>query len=254
MVLPVALIFLSSTHSNATLGESGLQLSWGGHFIENYSWVLNHKTGFGKSISAATMIKNSMIMGLGVALGSTVLSLLTAYAIVYFRFRFSMLVFWLTFITLLLPLETRIVPSYAVIAELGLIDTYSGLIFPLLASGLGTLVFRQYLRGVPEELLEAARLDGAGPIKFLIDILVPLSRPMIAAIFIITFINGWNQYLWPILITTDENYYTLMLGIRQIGQLSNVGLALTFIATLPPVAVLLFFQRWFFRGLHEGLH
>jgi sn-glycerol 3-phosphate transport system permease protein len=254
MIAPVVIIFLSSTHPGSVLGVSGLQFTWGGQFADNYGYVLNNLIGNSKSLSASIMIMNSMITAGGIAIGGMIVSLLTAYAIVYFRFRFGRLIFWLTFVTLLLPLETRIVPTYAVIADLSLLDSYSGLIFPLLASGLGTFLFHQYLKSVPDELLEAARIDGAGPIKFLFDILLPISKPMIAAIVIILFINGWNQYLWPIIITTDENFYTMMLGIRQVGRMSSIGLALTFIALLPPVLLLLFFQRWFVDGLTEGRH
>ena len=188
--------------------------------------------------------------------------MMAAYAIVYFRLRFATFAFWIIFTTLLLPLEVRILPSYEAIQSLGLANTYSGLIIPLIASATGTFFFRQFFRSIPEELVEAARIDGAGPIKFFIDILVPLSRTMIAAIFIIMFVYGWNQYLWPTLITTDEGMFTLVRGIKQIVQvLSQTGamipeygkaLALSLIAMIPPVLIVIFFQSWFVKGLTES--
>jgi len=185
---------------------------------------------------------------------------MAAYALVYFRFRFATLLFWMIFTTLLLPLEVRIMPSYQVMSTLGLLNSYTGLIVPLLASATGTFFFRQFFRSVPDEMLEAARIDGAGPFKFFIDILVPLSRTMMAAIFIIMFIYGWNQYLWPLLMTTDESFYTLMRGIKSILQVwigsqipdYNEAFALAVLAMVPPVAVVVIFQRMFIKGLTES--
>ena len=199
-------------------------------------------------------------MGIAFAVGKIVLSMMAAYALVYFRFRFATLLFWMIFTTLLLPLEVRIMPSYQVMSTLGLLNSYTGLVVPLLASATGTFFFRQFFRSVPDELLEAARIDGAGPLKFFIDILVPLSRTMMAAIFIIMFIYGWNQYLWPLLMTTDESFYTLMRGIKSILQVwigsqipdYNEAFALAVLAMLPPVAVVVIFQRMFIKGLTES--
>jgi sn-glycerol 3-phosphate transport system permease protein len=186
--------------------------------------------------------------------------MMAAYAIVYFRLRFATFAFWIIFTTLLLPLEVRILPSYEAIQSLGLANTYSGLIIPLIASATGTFFFRQFFRSIPEELVEAARIDGAGPIKFFIDILVPLSRTMIAAIFIIMFVYGWNQYLWPTLITTDESLFTLVRGIKQILQVwvgaqipdFNEAMALAILAIVPPVLIVVIFQSWFVKGLVES--
>ncbi|HEX2146420.1 MAG TPA: ABC transporter permease subunit, partial [Pseudorhizobium sp.] len=186
--------------------------------------------------------------------------MLAAYAIVYFRMRFATLAFWVIFTTLLLPLEVRIMPSYQVMSNLGLLNSYTGLIVPLLASATGTFYFRQFFKSVPDELLEAARIDGAGPIKFFVDVLVPLSRTMIAAIFIIMFVYGWNQYLWPMLMTTDERFFTLMRGIKQILQVwigsqipdYNEAFALAVLAMLPPVLIVVIFQSWFIKGLTES--
>jgi sn-glycerol 3-phosphate transport system permease protein len=206
------------------------------------------------------MMMNSMILGLGFALGKIVLSMLAAYAIVYFRFRLATFFFWIIFTTLLLPLEVRILPSYEVMNTLKLTNTYTGLIVPLLASATGTFYFRQFFKSVPDELLEAARIDGAGPFKFFIDVLVPLSRTMMAAIFIIMFVYGWNQYLWPTLMTTDEGFFTLVRGIKQILLVwvgSNIpdyneAFALAILAMLPPVMIVVIFQRWFIKGLTES--
>ena len=181
-------------------------------------------------------------------------------AIVYFRMRGGVVFFWLIFATLLLPLEVRIIPSYEVVHQLGMLNSYPGLIIPLIASATGTFFFRQFFLSVPDELLEAARLDKAGPIKFFLDILLPISRPMIAALFIIMFVYGWNQYLWPTLMTTDERYFTLVRGIKQILQVwmssqipaYNEAMAMAILAILPPVAVVVLFQRWFIKGLTES--
>ncbi|WP_421592173.1 sn-glycerol-3-phosphate ABC transporter permease UgpE [Shinella sp. M27] len=260
MVAPVVVAFMTSTHEAADIHRNGLSLTWGGHFTETYDKVLTRKGGFTGEITGARMIWNSLILGVGFAAGKIVLSMLAAYAIVYFRFRLGTLFFWMIFTTLLLPLEVRIVPSYEVMNKLALTNTYTGLIVPLLASATGTFFFRQFFKSVPEELLEAARIDGAGPFKFFIDVLVPLSRTMIAAIFIIMFVYGWNQYLWPTLMTTDERFFTLVRGIKQILLVwvgSNIpdyneAFALAILAMLPPVMIVLIFQRWFIKGLTES--
>ena len=260
MVAPVVVAFMTSTHEAADIHRNGLSLTWGGHFTETYETVLTRKGGFTGEITGARMIWNSLILGVGFAAGKIVLSMLAAYAIVYFRFRLGTLFFWMIFTTLLLPLEVRIVPSYEVMNKLSLTNTYTGLIVPLLASATGTFFFRQFFKSVPEELLEAARIDGAGPFKFFIDVLVPLSRTMIAAIFIIMFVYGWNQYLWPTLMTTDERFFTLVRGIKQILLVwvgSNIpdyneAFALAILAMLPPVMIVLIFQRWFIKGLTES--
>ncbi|AHK43133.1 MULTISPECIES: sn-glycerol-3-phosphate ABC transporter permease UgpE [Ensifer] len=260
MVAPVVVAFMTSTHEAADIHRNGLSLSWGGHFVETYETVLTRKGGFTGKITGLNMMMNSMILGLGFALGKIVLSMLAAYAIVYFRFRLATFFFWIIFTTLLLPLEVRILPSYEVMNTLKLTNTYTGLIVPLLASATGTFYFRQFFKSVPDELLEAARIDGAGPFKFFIDVLVPLSRTMMAAIFIIMFVYGWNQYLWPTLMTTDEGFFTLVRGIKQILLVwvgSNIpdyneAFALAILAMLPPVLIVVIFQRWFIKGLTES--
>lgn len=260
MVTPVVLAFLTSTHDAVTIYKSGLQFTMGDKFLENYDTVLTRAGGFTKEVNGLVMLKNSLILGLGFAIGKIVISMLAAYAIVYFRFPFATVCFWVIFCTLLLPLEVRILPSYEIVQSLGMVNTYSGLIVPLIASATGTFFFRQFFMSVPDELLEAARIDGAGPWKFFIDILVPLSKTMIAAIFIIMFVFGWNQYLWPTLITTDESFFTLVRGIKQILQVwigaqipdYNQAMALAILAILPPVIVVVIFQSWFIKGLVES--
>jgi sn-glycerol 3-phosphate transport system permease protein len=260
LCMPVVVAFMTSTHTAADIHMNGLSLAWGDNFIATYEKVLTQKGGFTGDITGARMVMNSLILGIGFAVGKIVLSMMAAYAIVYFRFPMATLSFWVIFTTLLLPLEVRIMPSYQVMSNLGLLNSYTGLIVPLLASATGTFYFRQFFKSVPEELLEAARIDGAGPFKFFIDILVPISRTMIAAIFIIMFVYGWNQYLWPMMMTTDESFFTLMRGIKSILQVwvgSNIpdyneAFALAVLAMLPPVAIVVIFQSWFIKGLTES--
>ena len=261
MSLPVWVAFSSSTHTAETILREGLQFWPGPTFIETYREAMFEAGGVMKSVLGITMLKNSLILGIGFAVGKVIISMLAAYAIVYFRFRLATPLFWIIFLTLLLPLEVRIIPSYEIIAGLGLLDTNFGLIVPLIASATGTFFFRQFFKSIPDELLEAARLDGATPWRFFIDMLIPLSKTMIAAILIIMFVVGWNQYLWPLIMTTKEENYTLVIGIKQIYQILSDGgelpqyqkaFALTIMATLPPVLVVLFFQKWFVKGLVES--
>lgn len=260
MIGPLIVAFSTSTYDPIVIHQKGMQLGWGGNFIDTYNTVIFQKGGFSENITGLLMTKNSLILGLGFAIGKIIVSMLAAYAIVYFRFPFASLCFWLIFTTLLLPLEVRILPSYEVVQGLGLLNTYTGLILPLIASATGTFFFRQFFRSIPDELIEAARIDGAGPVRFFFDILVPLSRTMIAAIFIIMFVVGWNQYLWPTLMTTDENLFTLVRGIRQILQVYiganipdyNEAMAMAILAMLPPGLVIVIFQRMFIKGLVES--
>ncbi len=262
MVFPVFMVLTTISFEDVDIVQKGLQIGLEGRMAENFHDAMFEASGFTKTITGTRMLMNSLILGFGFAIGKIVISMMAAYAIVYFRLRFATFAFWIIFTTLLLPLEVRILPSYEAIQSLGLANTYTGLIVPLIASATGTFFFRQFFRSIPEELVEAARIDGAGPVKFFIDILVPLSRTMIAAIFIIMFVYGWNQYLWPTLITTDEGMFTLVRGIKQIVQvLSQTGakipeygkaLALSMIAMIPPVLIVIFFQSWFVKGLTES--
>ncbi len=260
MMVPMILLLTTSSQPDPEIIKNGLTFRVGDQLDDNFSKAFFTKGGFTGEQTGMVMLTNSFILGIGFALGKILVGMMAAYAIVYFRLRFASLAFWMIFTTLLLPLEVRILPSYEVVQSMGLINTYTGLIVPLIASATATFFFRQFFRSVPEELVEAARIDGAGPFKFFIDILVPLSRTMIAAMFIIMFVFGWNQYLWPTMITTEESMYTLVRGIKQITQvlegasLPEFGRAnmLALVAILPPVAVVIFFQSWFVKGLTES--
>jgi sn-glycerol 3-phosphate transport system permease protein len=255
---PVWMTFVASTHDQATMLRAPVPLLPGPHLIDNYTQVLTE--GFGRGYGGAAIwvtLANSLVMALGVALGKIAISIISAFAIVYFRFPLRMACFWAIFVTLMLPVEVRIVPTYGVVADLGMVDTYSGLIIPVIASATATFLFRQFFLSVPDELTEAARVDGAGPLRFFVDILLPMSRTSIAALFVIQFIYGWNQYLWPLLITTKEGFYTVVMAVsRQANVVDatpswNLLMAMAMLAMLPPVAVVIFMQRQFVRGLVE---
>ena len=251
---PLLVVFLTTTHEPGTLGRSGLSILPGGHGMANYGRLLGSEYGFSGDITALAMLWNSFLLGAGFATLKVILSLMAAYALVYFRLRMAGLIFWLLLLSLMLPLESRFLPTYDVIADLGLVNTQSGLILPLVASGIGTFFFRQFFQNIPDSLLESARLDGAGPLKFLIDILAPLSIPMAGALFLVTFVNGWNQYLWPVMVTSDEARYTIVRGLQFYGRTSLNGMMLACLAVLPPAVLLIVFQRQFVKGLFDGSH
>jgi len=258
MIIPIWITFASSTHDNGTILSKGMQWGLDNQFIENYDKVLNKKGGFSQEITASSMLINSFIMAFGIATLTVLTSLMSAYTIVYFRFKLAVPLFWIIFLTLLVPLELRIMPSYQVVSDLGLINSYTGLILPLSASAIATFFFRQFYKSVPDELLEAAKLDGANSWKFFIDFLVPLSKTMIAAMFIFMFVYGYSQYLWPLIMTTDEKYWTVVMGMKIIFQESYEGgnlprvaerFAYIILSMIPPVVVVVFLQRWFIQGL-----
>jgi sn-glycerol 3-phosphate transport system permease protein len=256
MAFPIYLTFVASTHTLPEILERPMPVLPGSHFIENYTTALT--SGVKElGVSVGRMMFNSLIMALGITCGKIFISLLAAFAIVYFKFRFRMFFFWLIFITLMLPVEVRILPTYKVVADLGMLDNYVGLTLPLIASATATFLFRQVFMAVPDELAEAARIDGAGPVRFFFDILVPMTRTNMAAMFVILFIYGWNQYLWPLLITTDESMYTILIGINRMLAVGDdfaewqVIMATTMLAMLPPVVVVVFMQRLFVKGLTE---
>jgi len=251
LVLPIILIVVSSTHTTSLLVGKGLQFLPGSKGLENYTQVLTLQAGFTDQITALDMMKNSLIIATGVALATTLVSLLAAYAMVYFRLPSALFLFWLTLATLLLPLESRFITTFLVTDALGLINTHLGMVLPTLSVALGTLFFRQLFLSFPNEYLEAAKLDGAGPVRFFRDFILPLSWQRGGAIFVVTFMIGWNQYLWPLMISTDESHYTLVRGIRLIGQESGPGMALIVLSILPPLILVLVFQRWFFQALAD---
>jgi len=257
VVFPVYVAFIASTHGGNDFLSGVVPLLPGPHIIENYATMLSSGMTSAGAPPIGPMMINSLVMAVGVAVGKIVISILSAFAIVYFRFPFRTLAFWMIFITLMLPVEVRIVPTFKVVADLGLLNNYGGLIIPLIASATATFLFRQFFLTVPEELMEAARVDGAGPMKFFRDILLPLSTTNIAALFIILFVLGWNQYLWPLLITTDQSLYTVVMGIQRMAAVAdaeprwNLVMAAVILAALPPVLVILAMQRLFVKGLVE---
>ncbi len=254
MCFPIWFAFVASTVTQEDIIRPPLPLMPGPHLIENYGRALLE----GVNAPVWKMLVNSTIMALGITIGKISISIISAYAIVYFRFPFRMVFFWLIFLTLMLPVEVRIVPTYEIAAGLGLLNSHAGLIFPLIASATATFLFRQLFMTIPDELVEAARIDGAGPMRFFRDILLPLSRTNIAALFVIIFIYGWNQYLWPLLVTTDPEMNTIVMGIKQMFPSGDdwadwpVIMATAILAMLPPAAVVLFMQRLFIKGLVES--
>jgi len=250
---PIYLAFVASTFTQTDIVRPPLPLLPGSHFLDNYKEALLS----GINAPVWRMLVNSTVMALGIALGKIAISILSAFAIVYFRFPLRQMFFWLIFLTLMLPVEVRIVPTYEVIANFGMLNSYSGLILPLIASATATFLFRQFFLTVPDELAEAARVDGARPLRFFFDILLPMSRTNIAALFVILFIYGWNQYLWPLLITTEPAMNTIVMGIKQMfpsgDDLANwpVIMATAILAMVPPVAVVIAMQRLFIKGLIE---
>ncbi|MDN2565473.1 sn-glycerol-3-phosphate ABC transporter permease UgpE [Aquibium sp. A9E412] len=253
---PIWLAFVASTHTGREVNR-GLSLLPGDRMWENYATVLGDGLSTAGAPPIGLMLFNSTVMALAIALGKIAISLLSTFAIVYFRFPFRVLAFWTIFITLMLPVEVRILPTFEVVADLGLLNSYAGLSIPLIASATATFLFRQFFMTVPDELAEAARIDGAGPMRFFRDILLPLSRTNLAALFVILFIYGWNQYLWPLLVTTDEGYYTVVMGIQRMANSGDqlpqwhLIMATAILAMLPPVAVIVAMQRLFVKGLVE---
>ena len=253
---PLYLAFVASTHTAQDIVQVPMPMLPGSNFWETYKTALfGGGSGPGSSAPVAHMMWVSFVTAMVITVGKIAISLLSAFAIVYFRFPFKGICFWLIFITLMLPVEVRIGPTYQVVSNLGMLNTYAGLTVPLIASATATFLFRQFFLSVPDELVEAARIDGAGPMRFFKDILVPLSRTSIAALFVIQFIYGWNQYLWPLLVTTSEDMYPVVIGIKRMiaggdtGNEWNVVMATALLAMLPPALVVVFMQRWFVKGL-----
>lgn len=257
VMFPVIVALIGSTQTAEQISSSHpLSLIPGGNFFQTYSLALfGGKTASGSTIAPALpMLWISFVSAMTIALGKIAISLLSAFAIVYFRFPLRNLVFWMIFVTLMLPVEVRIGPTYQVVSDLKMLNTYAGLTVPLIASATATFLFRQFFLTVPDELVEAARMDGAGPMRFFFDVLLPLSRTSIAALFVIQFIYGWNQYLWPLLVTTSESMYPIVLGIKRaiFGEVYvewNVVMATAILAMLPPALVVILMQKWFVKGL-----
>ncbi|MEP7182327.1 MAG: sn-glycerol-3-phosphate ABC transporter permease UgpE [Betaproteobacteria bacterium] len=257
VAFPLWVTFVASTLTLDQILSVPMPLLPGDQLLNNYGQVLSAGSTKGSGAAVSTMLVNSLIMALAIAIGKISISIIASFAIVYFRFPLRHFFFWMIFITLMLPVEVRIIPTYKVASDLGLLNSYAGLTLPLIASATATFLFRQFFMTVPDELTEAARIDGAGPMRFFWDVVLPLSKTSIAALFVIQFIYGWNQYLWPLLITTEESMYTTVIGIRRMivgGDAANewqLIMATAMLALLPPAAVVVLMQKWFVKGLVE---
>ncbi|ESW63858.1 sn-glycerol-3-phosphate ABC transporter permease UgpE [Mesorhizobium sp. C277A] len=255
VAFPIYYTFVASTQTLQTILKPPLPLLPGDQVWNNYSEALFGGVGRIGGVSVGRLLLNTTIMALGIAVGKIFISILSAYAIVFFRFPLRMVFFWLIFITLMLPVEVRILPTYKVMVDLGMIDTYAGLIIPLIASATATLLFRQFFMTIPGELVEAARVDGAGPWRFFFDIMLPLSRTNIAALFVILFIYGWTQYLWPLLVTNSNDMNTIVIALRKMVSFADADtqwhlvMVTAMLAILPPILIVVLMQRWFVRGL-----
>ena len=257
IAFPVYICFVGSTHPKDVIANGQMPLWPGPVFFETYAQALFAGSSNTTRQPVIQMMLNSFWMAIIITTGKIAISILSAYAVVYFKFPFQRTAFWLIFMTLMLPVEVRIYPTYKIVSDMHLLDTFAGLTLPLIASATATLFFRQFFMTIPDELVEASKLDGAGPVKFFIDTVLPLSRTNIAALFVILFIYGWNQYLWPLLITTREEMQTIIIGIKKMIVTAdaltewNTVLATTMLAMLPPVLVVVLMQRWFVKGLVE---
>jgi sn-glycerol 3-phosphate transport system permease protein len=255
VAFPVYVTFVASTLTADQVLEAPMTLIPGPHLIENYTKVIAEGTSNASSAPVGHMMLNSLITALVISLGKISISLVSAFALVYFKFPFRQFLFWMIFVTLMLPVEVRILPTYKVVSDLHMLNTYAGLTVPLIASATATFLFRQFFLTIPDELAEAARIDGAGPLRFFWDVVLPMSRTNIAALFVILFIYGWNQYLWPLLVTTDESMYTTVIGIKRMiagGDAAtewNLVMATAILAMVPPALVVVLMQRWFVKGL-----
>jgi sn-glycerol 3-phosphate transport system permease protein len=257
VAFPVWLTFVASTWDASTVINGQMPLYPGPYFLENYNRILFVGTSSTTREPVIGMMLNSFIMAMTIALGKIFISVLSAYAVVYYRFPFRMAAFWTIFITLMLPVEVRIFPTFKIVSDLNMLDTYQGLAVPLIASATGTLLFRQFFMTIPDELLEASKIDGAGPFRFFKDTLLPLSMTTIAALFVIQFIYGWNQYLWPLLVTTKDSMQTIVIAIKKMIVTADaltewqLAMATAMLAMLPPVLVVIAMQRLFVKGLVE---
>ncbi len=257
VAFPIWYTFSASTQTLRTILNPPLPLTPGDQFAENYSEALFGGVGRIGGVDLTRLLFNTTVVALAIATGKIVISMLSAFAIVFFRFPGRMIFFWMIFITLMLPVEVRILPTYAVIVNLGLIDTYTGLTLPLMASATATFLFRQFFLTIPPELVEAARIDAAGPLRFFRDILLPLSKTNIAALFVILFIYGWTQYLWPLLVTNDNQMTTIIIALKKMVSFADADtpwhmvMVTSVLAILPPILVVVLMQRWFVKGLVE---
>ena len=255
IAFPLYVTFVASTLTLDQILTVPMPLLPGDQLVHNYTQVLTAGSTKGSAAAVSTMLTNSLIMALSIAIGKIAISIIASFAIVYFKFPLRNFFFWMIFVTLMLPVEVRIIPTFKVVADLGMLDSYAGLTLPLIASATATFLFRQFFLTIPEELAEAARIDGAGPMRFFKDVVLPLSKTSIAALFVIQFIYGWNQYLWPLLIATEESMYPVVIGIKRMisggdsAQLWNLVMATAILAMIPPALVVMLMQKWFVKGL-----
>ncbi|MCW5628356.1 MAG: sn-glycerol-3-phosphate ABC transporter permease UgpE [Rhodoferax sp.] len=259
VAFPLYVTFVASTHTAQDIVQVPMPMLPGSHMLENYAHAIQGTSdGAASTAPVGRMMVVSFITAMVIAVGKIAISLLSAFAIVYFRFPGRMFFFWAIFVTLMLPVEVRIGPTYQVVSDLGMLNSYAGLTVPLIASATATFLFRQFFLTVPDELVEAARVDGAGPLRFFKDVLIPLSSTSIAALFVIQFIYGWNQYLWPLLVTTSEDMYPVVMGIKRMisgGDAANewnIVMATAILAMIPPALVVLLMQKWFIKGLVDA--
>ncbi|MFK4825496.1 sn-glycerol-3-phosphate ABC transporter permease UgpE [Paenochrobactrum sp. BZR 588] len=257
VAFPIYYTFIASSMSSIEIIRAPMSLLPGDHLVENYKSAIFGGVERVVGVSLERLLWNTFVVSMVIAVGKIIVSFLSAFAIVFFRFRFRMVFFWMIFVTLMLPVEVRILPTYKVIVDLGMIDTYAGLTLPLIASATATFLFRQFFLTIPGELVEAARIDNAGPWRFIRDILLPLSKTNIAALFVILFIYGWTQYLWPLLVTNDAKMNTIIIGLRRMVDFAdastpwNYVMVTAILAILPPILVVVLMQRWFVKGLVE---
>lgn len=257
VAFPIYYTFVASTRTSVEIIRPPMSLTIGDHLTENYTEAMSGGVERVVGVSLERLLFNSTVVAIAIAVGKIIISFLSAFAIVFFRFPLKMVFFWMIFITLMLPVEVRILPTYKVIVDLGLIDTYAGLTLPLMASATATFLFRQFFLTIPGELVEAARIDNAGPFRFMRDILLPLSKTNIAALFVILFIYGWTQYLWPLLVTNDAKMNTIIIGLRRMVDFTdastpwNYVMVTAILAIIPPILIVVLMQRWFVKGLVE---
>ncbi|MHC5232165.1 sn-glycerol-3-phosphate ABC transporter permease UgpE [Brucella sp. LJL56] len=257
VAFPIYYTFVASTMTSTQIIRPPISLLPGDHFAENYGEAIFGGVERVVGVSLERLLWNSFVVAMAIAVGKIIISFMSAFAIVFFRFPLRMFFFWMIFITLMLPVEVRILPTYKVIVDLGMIDTYAGLTLPLMASATATFLFRQFFLTIPGELVEAARIDNAGPFRFMRDILLPLSKTNIAALFVILFIYGWTQYLWPLLVTNDAKMNTIIIGLRRMVDWAdastpwNYVMVTAILAIIPPILVVVLMQRWFVKGLVE---
>ena len=258
VLFPIYVAIVASTHDLPTILDMPMTLVPGTQIVRNFTDAITIGTAKTSGVSVGRMMLNSLVMALVIAAGKIAISLPSAYAVVFFRFPLRKVCFWAIFVTLMLPVEVRIIPTYQIASDMGLINRYAGLSLPLIASATATLLFRQFFLTIPDELVEAAKIDGAGPLRFFVDTVIPLSKTNIAALFVILFIYGWNQYLWPLLVTNSPSMTTIIIGMRQMignGDTQTewqIVMATALLAILPPVAVVLLMQRWFVKGLVDS--